>query len=185
MGADATRVYAMGTSSGAMMTQVLMGAYPDVFAAGSSWSGVPYACFAGAGMWNSACANGQTSKTPQAWGDLVRNGYPGFNGTLLNSITFRISETLLFCYLGTRPKVQLWHGSADTTLNYNNFGEGIKQWTNVAGLNQTATTKQTNYASQNGWTMSLYGTDVMGISASGGSHNLPMQIGQVMSWFGL
>ena len=49
------------------MTNVLMGAYPDLFAAGSAFSGVPYACFEGPDMWNSQCATGQLIKTPQQW----------------------------------------------------------------------------------------------------------------------
>lgn len=110
-GVDASRVFATGTSSGAMMTNVLMGAYPDLFKAGSLFSGVPYGCFAGSGMWNNQCAQGQLIKTGQQWvrvcdvplvafvdiscvykGDQVRSGYPGFTGT--------------------RPKVQFWHGTA-------------------------------------------------------------------------
>ena len=37
---DAAKVYAMGGSSGAMMTNVLAGSYPDVFEAGAVFSGV-------------------------------------------------------------------------------------------------------------------------------------------------
>ena len=66
-GVDPTLVFATGTSSGAMMTNVLMGAYPDVFKAGSAFSGVPYGCFAGPDMWNSQCSTGQLIKTPQQW----------------------------------------------------------------------------------------------------------------------
>src|SRR6185312_3348142 len=44
---DNNRVFATGVSSGAMMTEVLIGAYPDVFRAGSAWAGVPFSCFAG------------------------------------------------------------------------------------------------------------------------------------------
>lgn len=66
-GVDASRVFATGTSSGAMMTNVLMGAYPDLFAAGSAFSGVPYGCFEGPDLWNSQCATGQLIKTPQQW----------------------------------------------------------------------------------------------------------------------
>lgn len=88
-GGDASRVYATGSSSGAMMTQVLAGAYPDVFKAGSSYSGVPDGCFyvsgAQAGQatpgWSNTCANGQLTKTAQQWGDLTRSYYPGYNGT--------------------------------------------------------------------------------------------------------
>jgi len=66
-GADANRVFVTGTSSGAMMTNVLIGAYPDVFKGGSAFSGVPYGCFSGPNMWNSQCAQGQLIKTGQQW----------------------------------------------------------------------------------------------------------------------
>lgn len=68
--ADAGRVYVTGASSGAMMTNVLLGDYPDVFKAGAAFMGVPFGCFAttdGSG-WNSACANGTVSRTPAQWG---------------------------------------------------------------------------------------------------------------------
>jgi acetylxylan esterase len=66
-GVDTSRVYMTGTSSGAMMTNVLAGAYPDIFQAGSAFAGVPYSCFAGPDLWNNACALGQTTKTAQEW----------------------------------------------------------------------------------------------------------------------
>ena len=46
-GADRSRVYVMGFSSGGMMTNVMAGSYPDVFEAGAAYSGVAHACFAG------------------------------------------------------------------------------------------------------------------------------------------
>lgn len=66
-GADANRVFVTGTSSGAMMTNVLLGAYPDIFKGGAAFSGVPYGCFAGPNAWNTACALGEVIKTPQQW----------------------------------------------------------------------------------------------------------------------
>ena len=137
-GADASRVFVTGASSGAMETDVLLGDYPDVFKAGSAFMGVPFGCFAttDGSSWNSACSGGQVSKTPQAWGDLVRAAYPG--------------------YSGARPRVQLWHGTADTTLNYNNFGEEIKQWTNVLGISQTPVATD---SPQSGWTRTRYGSN--------------------------
>jgi acetylxylan esterase len=105
--ADPSRVYMTGTSSGAMMTNVLAGAYPDLFAAGSAFSGVPFGCFSGASLWNSQCANGQLIKDAVTWGNDVRAAYPG--------------------YTGKRPKLQIWHGTADVTLNYQNFLEANKQ----------------------------------------------------------
>jgi poly(hydroxyalkanoate) depolymerase family esterase len=150
---DASRVYVTGASSGGMMTDVLLGDYPDVFKAGAAFMGVPYGCFATTdpSMWNTQCANGQITKTPQQWGDLVRAADPG--------------------YTGPRPRVQLWHGTADTTLFYANFGEEIKQWTNVLGVSQTPTSTDTP---QSGWTRTRYGTQVEAYSIAGVGHALPL-----------
>lgn len=153
---DPDRVYATGLSSGAMMTNVLLGAYPDVFKAGVSFAGVPFACFAttDGSMWNSACANGQIIRSPQEWGNLVRGAFPG--------------------YTGARPRMQIWHGTNDDTLRYPNFGEQIKQWTNVHGLSQTPPLTDNPQPS---WTRTRYGgtgtmPPVEAISVQGGSHNI-------------
>ncbi|KAG5342659.1 hypothetical protein C0989_010627 [Termitomyces sp. Mn162] len=161
---DPNRVFATGTSSGAMMTNVLAGAYPDLFKAGSAFAGVPYGCFAGPSLWNSACATGTISKTPQQWGDLVRSGYPG--------------------YTGAYPKMQIWQGTADTTLNYANFAEGVKQWTNVFGYTTTPTSVISNSPLPN-WTRSIYGPNFQAISALGVDHNIPTQENDVLAWFGI
>lgn len=163
-GANSARVYATGISSGAMMTNVLLGAYPDIFAAGSAVAGVPYACFQGTPSWSTECATGQLIKTPQEWGNLVRNGYPGFTGT--------------------RPKMQFWHGTADDVLYYQNFLEETKQWTNVFGVSTTPTNTVQNYPIA-GWTRYDYGPNVMGISAAGVGHGISYQSTQIMEWFGL
>jgi len=165
--ADPERTFATGLSSGAMMTNVLLGAYPDVFRAGAAFAGVPFGCFAGPGRWNSACAQGQLVRTPQQWGDLVRQAYPG--------------------YTGPRPRMQLWHGTADETLSYTNFGEEIKQWTNVHGLGQTPTSTDTPQA---GWTRTRYATSagrvmVEAVSMAGTPHNLPVQAASAIAFFGL
>jgi cellulase/cellobiase CelA1 len=70
--------------------------------------------------------------------------------------------------------MQLWHGTADDTLRYPNFGEEIKQWTNVLGVSQTPVSSD---SPQSSWTRTRYGTNttqapVEGISVQGGSHNI-------------
>jgi acetylxylan esterase len=147
-----------------MMAEVLAGSYPDIFAGCAGFAGVPFGCFAGTGMWNSACANGQTSKTGAEWGALVRAAYPG--------------------YTGRRPKMQLWHGTEDTTLSHNNLGESVKQWTNVLGLSETPTSTQSN-SPLSGWTRRSFGPNFQAISAQGVSHNIPVQDLDVLSFFGL
>ncbi|MBV9384237.1 MAG: PHB depolymerase family esterase, partial [Streptosporangiaceae bacterium] len=157
-GGDPNRVYVTGASSGAMMTNVMLADYPDVFKAGAAFMGVPYHCFYTGTVdgWNSACAQGQVSMTAQAWGDLVRNDAdPG--------------------YSGPRPRMQLWHGTADGTLNYNNFGEEIKQWTNVLGVSQTPSSTDTPVS---GWTRTRYDNsagvaEVEAYSIAGAGHVLP------------
>ena len=159
-GGNPNQVYITGASSGAMMTNVMLADYPDVFKAGVAFMGVPYHCFYTGTVdgWNSACADGQVSMTGPQWGDLVRNDAdPG--------------------YTGSRPRMEVWHGTADTTLNYNNFGQEILQWTNVLGVSSTPTTTSTP---QSGWTETTYGGSgamppVEGISIAGVGHVLPIE----------
>ncbi|SCL44096.1 esterase, PHB depolymerase family [Micromonospora citrea] len=166
---DPARIFATGVSSGAMMTNVLLGLYPDVFSAGAAFAGVPFGCFAttNGSEWNSECANGQVTRTPQQWGDLVRGAYPG--------------------YVGRRPRMQLWHGTNDEVLRYPNFTEEIKQWTDLHGLTQTPTRTDSPQA---GHTRTRYGgsggtAPVEAISMQGVSHNLPVDAAQAIRFFGL
>src|SRR3984885_5361089 len=158
-GGNPNQVYVTGASSGAMMTNVMLADYPDVFKAGVAFMGVPYHCFYTGTVdgWNSACADGQVSMTGQAWGNLVRNtADPG--------------------YSGARPRMEVWHGTADTTLNYNNFGQEILQWTNVLGVSSTPATTTTPEAN---WTETQYGSagnpQVEAFSIAGAGHVLPIE----------
>ncbi|HEU5157474.1 MAG TPA: PHB depolymerase family esterase [Streptosporangiaceae bacterium] len=171
MNGDPGRVYVTGASSGGMMTNVLLGDYPDVFKAGAAFMGVPFGCFAttDGSMWNTACANGQISRTPQQWGDLVRGAFPG--------------------YTGLRPRMQVFHGTTDTTLAFPNFNEEIKQWTNVLGVSQTPSSTD---SPQSGWTRTRYGgtgtmAPVEGISVQGVGHSLPLSgmASMAIAFFGL
>ncbi len=124
--ANRSRVYVTGTSSGAMMTELLLALYPDVFKAGAEFSGVPAGCWAvnnPGGGWSGPCAGGQVSYPAPQWGNIVRGMYQG--------------------YSGPRPRVQLWHGTADTTISYNDQTEAIKQWTDVLNLSTNPTTTAT------------------------------------------
>jgi acetylxylan esterase len=108
--ANSNRVYVTGTSCGGMMTEVMLAVYPDIFKAGSAFAGQ-----AVGGAWT------PINRTPQQWGDIVRNCYPG--------------------YSGPRPRVQLWHGTADDIISYSNQLESIMQWGNVLGLNNNPTNR--------------------------------------------
>jgi hypothetical protein len=118
------------------MTEALLGVYPDVFMAGVSIMGVPCGCWgdgyndvtgkpaSGTGQWSGTCANGTVVKTGAQWGDLVRSYFPG--------------------YTGHRPRLQHWHGATDSTLNFKNVAEDIKEWTNLLSLSETPTGTEQN-----------------------------------------
>jgi len=116
--ANANRVYVTGTSSGAMMAEGLAAVYPEVFKASSEFAGVPAGCWSVSnmtdGQWSGPCAGGTVTHTADEWGMIARNMDPG--------------------YTGPRPRIQLWHGDADTTIKPANQTEAIKQWTNVLGV---------------------------------------------------
>jgi poly(hydroxyalkanoate) depolymerase family esterase len=158
-GGDPQRVFATGSSSGGMETNALLALYPDVFKAGAAFMGVPFTCFANAADFppgTSRCTGGSMNRTPQEWGDAVRQAYPG--------------------YTGPRPRVQLWHGTSDTLVPYSLLQETIEQWTNVFGLGQTPTSTDTPQAN---WNRRRYadasGTvQVEAYSIQGAGHSLPM-----------
>jgi poly(hydroxyalkanoate) depolymerase family esterase len=80
-------------------------------------AGVAFAGQAVGGAWT------PVTHTAQEWGNIVRNCYPG--------------------YTGPRPRVQLWHGTADGIINYTNQLEAIMQWGNVLGLSINPTVSNT------------------------------------------
>ena len=145
--ANPHRIYVTGASSGGMLTAVMLGDYPAVFAGGSIFMGVPFGC-------NLACTSIPTDLTPLEWGADVRDADPGYHGP--------------------RPRVQIWHGTADTHVIYFNFGEEIKQWTDVLGVSQRPLA--TDHP-QPGWTRTVYGTrndiEVEAYSIQGVGHYLP------------
>jgi len=172
--ADASRVYAFGGSSGAMMTQALMGVYPDLFAGGVAISGVPCGCWAVEysgdvatnGQWSNPCAGGQVSKTAQEWGDLVRSMFPG--------------------YTGHRPRLQLWHGTADTTISYKNLAEAVKEWTNLLSLSDAATTTDMKFGGTHAQWKNKCGFGVFEtFSVDGAGHGVSWDVNTAASFLGL
>ena len=112
-GLSTERTYMTGLSSGGHLTNVMMAAYPDMLAAGAPQSSFPYKC-AMASSELAICSQGGRNYTAQQWGDLARSGYPG--------------------YSGARPKVQVWHGSADTLIYLPDQYQQVMQWTNALGV---------------------------------------------------
>ncbi|CAK7198487.1 hypothetical protein SEUCBS139899_001148 [Sporothrix eucalyptigena] len=170
---DPTKVFVTGSSSGGMMTNVLVGAYPDVFAGGASFSGTPdFACWAGAGVPASGadpdCATAKKPTTAQLWGDLARGADPSFNASAT----------------AKRPIMQIWHGTIDNVVSYSYLANQLDQWSNVFGVSFT---KNVTNDPEKGYTKMVYGdgTQVVGYSAQGVGHIVPFHEEQVLQFWGL
>lgn len=107
-GSDTHRVYVTGLSAGAGMTADLLADYPDVFAGGAIDSGLPAQC-ATTQSAASQCQYGSLNLTPAQWGDKVRASDPGWSGPW--------------------PRVAIWQGASDTTVQPVNATELRDQWT--------------------------------------------------------
>jgi poly(hydroxyalkanoate) depolymerase family esterase len=121
-GSDPKRIFVTGMSAGGYMTEVMMAAYPDVFAAGSVNSGGPYDCATSLTA-TSSCQQGSVSHTPQQWGDLVRSAFPG--------------------YTGAYPRLIAFHGSSDFTVAPANEQQSVDQWSNLLGIDETPEVNET------------------------------------------
>ena len=111
-GIDRHRVFVTGLSAGGAMTTVMLATYPEIFAAGAVIAGLPF----GVASNVREALNGmfQSPARPAAeLGDLVRSASK---------------------HRGPWPKVSVWHGSADRTVNPANADEIVKQWLNVHQL---------------------------------------------------
>ena len=96
---DRDRVYIMGGSSGAMMTQALLAVYPDIFKAGSARAGVPAGCwedgYNSSNQWSSNCASGSTTCCQSIRGTRPKKPPPSMACRPSLRIWQRIEPTLM------------------------------------------------------------------------------------------
>jgi poly(hydroxyalkanoate) depolymerase family esterase len=111
-GIDPRRVFITGLSAGGAMTSTMLATYPDAFAAGAIIAGLPFGVASNVrdallGM------RASPSRPAEKLGDLVRKASN---------------------HKGPWPKLSVWHGSADRTVNPGNADEIVKQWLDVHNL---------------------------------------------------
>ncbi len=162
---DTQKVYVTGLSAGGGMAAVMLAAYPDMFAGGAIIAGIPYRCATNSTEALNECGvslmPGQVvpikDLSPDAWGNLVRNA-SSHNGSF--------------------PRVSIWQGTNDTTVNPADQQELVEQWTNVHGIDQTPDIEDTI----NGHIHKLYKNDngdaqVETFMISGMGHGTPIDPG--------
>lgn len=111
------RWYVVGFSAGAASAVNLLAAYPDSLAGGAVAAGVAYRCAQNVTDAFS-CMSGSGGQTPAVWAMRARQAYPAFAGTW--------------------PRVSIWHGLSDSTVDPANRTELMEQWTALHGTDQTA-----------------------------------------------
>lgn len=111
-GIDASRVFVTGLSAGGAMTSIMLATYPELFAGGAIIAGLPYGSAANVSQALEAMRGAGTYSSSEI-GDRVR----------------RASG-----HAGPWPKVAVWHGSADATVNSSNADAILAQWLSVHGV---------------------------------------------------
>jgi poly(hydroxyalkanoate) depolymerase family esterase len=111
-GLDRGRVYVTGLSAGGAFANVMLAAYPEVFAGGAIVAGLPYRAALSLPAAIETMRNG-VRHTPAEWGGLVRGASD---------------------YQGPWPRVSVWHGERDTTVAPQNGRATAEQWCDVHGL---------------------------------------------------
>lgn len=89
-------------------------------------------------------------------------------------------------YNGSRPKMEIYHGSADTTLYPPNYNETIKEWCGVFGFDYTKPDTTQANTPQSGYTKYTWGGGkLVGVYAIGVGHTVPIRGSDDMTFFGI
>ena len=102
------------------MTSVMLAVYPELFAGGAIIAGLPYGA---AQNVRDALESMRSAplRLPAQWGASVRAASD---------------------YKGPWPRISIWHGGLDTTVNINNAQAILAQWADLHGLPLTAASQQ-------------------------------------------
>ena len=129
-GIDPGRIFVTGLSAGGAMANVMLSAYPDIFAGGAIIGGLPYGV---AGTVGEAFERMQGRNPPTA--------------ARLQSVHKSASV-----HNGPWPSVSIWQGTHDQTVRPTNADQIVKQWSGVHGIGEPTRTEHVNGHSHKVWT---------------------------------
>jgi len=118
---DRRRVFVTGLSAGGALANVLLAAYPDVFAGGAPMAGVACGCASNA-LAAVGCMNGSRTLNDRQLLDAARRGYAGYSGPY--------------------PVVSIWQGTTDVIVSPLNADEIALQWRQVHGTDSPPATDE-------------------------------------------
>jgi feruloyl esterase len=160
---DRERIFIAGFSAGGAMTSVLLATDPEIFAAGAIIAGLPF---------------GGATNVRHAFDSMVQGkSRPGREWAYF----VRRAST----HKGPWPRLSVWHGSADSTVQPMNAGEIIKQWTEVHGLTLYPTEASTSRGRQHRVWRGPDGAPLLeSHSIPGMGHAVPVASGDTPRFYG-
>ena len=117
------RVFVVGLSAGGAMAAACLAAYPDVFTAGAVVAGLPVASAIGVASAMGRMAHAGSDIGPGRWAAMARASAPS--------------------HAGRYPRLSVWQGSADRTIDPPNAANLAAQWRGLAGLGAEPAVDQT------------------------------------------
>jgi poly(hydroxyalkanoate) depolymerase family esterase len=113
---DPSRIYVTGLSAGGAMTSIMLANYPEKFAGGAILAGLPH----GAATSVQEAFQQMRAYTPSSRTD----------GRAVREAAGHGPEW---------PAVAIWHGTADTVVDYSNAEGIVRQWQEIHGVSGPAT----------------------------------------------
>ncbi len=114
LGCDPRRVFVAGLSAGGAMAACLLAAYPDRFAGGAAVAGLPVGCAEGGGQAMMRMMQAGPTRSPAEWADAARAHGPA--------------------QVAAWPRLSVWQGAADHTVNPANADTLAAQFATLHGL---------------------------------------------------
>jgi len=108
-GIDPDRIYITGLSAGGAMANVMLSAYPEIFAGGAIIGGLPH---------------GVASSVGEAFERMQGRNPPG-----LDELQSKLRGSSM--HSGPWPKISVWHGTHDHTVKHRNAEQIVTQWHGV------------------------------------------------------
>jgi poly(hydroxyalkanoate) depolymerase family esterase len=109
---DASRIFVTGLSAGGAMTSIMLATYPELFAGGAIIAGLPF---------------GTAASVGDAFARMAGRGYPA-NADLAELVRAASAHN------GPWPRISVWHGDRDTTVDPSNADRIVGQWRPLHGV---------------------------------------------------
>jgi poly(hydroxyalkanoate) depolymerase family esterase len=153
---DRRQIFITGLSSGGAMTSVMLAAYPEVFAGGAIIAGLPY-------------VGGSSLMKAMRF----MKGYEGLSDQQLDTLVRGASGNT-----EEWPRVSVWHGSNDRTVDPSNADAIVRQWQSLHRADDAPTRIDTvdGYA-RRVWCNSVGAELIEEFRIPDMGHGAPLQVG--------